>query len=180
MIKELQKSTGITCLVVTHDQSEAMALAHRIVVMDGGRIQQISTPDELYQRPSNAFVAGFIGSPPMNLLPANRLDDEIVSEGGLRLPVPFDGNDDESWTIGVRPEDIEIVTSGEGALAAIVAEVEPQGHETLIRAQFGSQPIWIRTGPIERPAPGSVIHLRIKTALHLFGPGGERVEKATN
>src|SRR3954470_10664692 len=87
-LKTLQRELGTTMVFVTHDQAEAMSLAHRIAVLSEGELQQIGTPDDVYDRPANIFVAEFIGSPPMNLLEATRDGDGVVVSGGWRIPVP--------------------------------------------------------------------------------------------
>jgi ABC-type sugar transport system ATPase subunit len=118
-IAELQRRTGTTMLYVTHDQVEALTLGARVAVLDRGRLQQVATPQELYARPANVFVAGFIGSPPMNLLPAARA-------GALGLPPPPPG----AATLGMRPEALRLA-AGEGGARARVEHVEYLGHETL-------------------------------------------------
>ena len=115
-IIRLHNALGATMIYVTHDQTEAMTMGERIVVMSSGRIQQVAPPLEVYERPANTFVAGFIGTPPMNLFPAGILDPGRV--------------------VGVRPEHIRLAPGGDageaGALAAKVDFVEPLGSETLV------------------------------------------------
>src|SRR5262249_10459249 len=112
-MKKLHQRLGVTTVFVTHDQIEAMTLADRVVVMNGGRIEQIGTPDEVYHQPASLFVAGFIGAPTMNLLPAR-----FESAGTLRLgetqtiAVRKAGSASEKVTFGIRPEDVDIA-SGE-------------------------------------------------------------------
>src|SRR5690242_19064173 len=118
-LKTLQRELGTTMVFVTHDQAEAMSLAHRIAVLDHGVLQQIGTPDEVYDRPANVFVAEFIGSPPMNLLDATRDGDAVVTAGGWRVPVPPNGgatarpatgaeSADREVVLGVRPEGLRV------------------------------------------------------------------------
>jgi ABC-type sugar transport system ATPase subunit len=176
-LKTLQRELGTTMVFVTHDQAEAMSLAHRIAVLNRGELQQIGTPDEVYDRPANVFVAEFIGSPPMNLLEATRDGDSVVAAGGWRMPfpsrapagspaagAPAAGNGD--LTVGLRPEGIEIVTDGQ---PAEVIAVEPFGSEVIVDVQIGSQALKIRAAPDVRPAPGSTIALRADpSAVRLF------------
>jgi multiple sugar transport system ATP-binding protein len=167
-LKTLQRELGTTMVFVTHDQAEAMSLAHRIAVLSQGELQQIGTPDEVYNRPANLFVAEFIGSPPMNLLEATRDGDVVVASGGWRIPVPagFAGSSDGGLTVGLRPEGIEIVSDGQ---PAEVVAVEPFGSEVIVDVRVGSQALKIRAAPDVRPAPGSSIGLRAEpSAVRLF------------
>ena len=170
-LKTLQRELGTTMIFVTHDQAEAMSLAHRIAVLNAGELQQIGTPDDVYDHPANVFVAEFIGSPPMNLIPATRQGDEIATTAGWRIPRPTDialGADEV--TVGLRPEGIDIVAEGEpGGHPAEVVAVEPFGSEVIVDARIGDQPLKIRTAPEVRPAPGSMIGLRADpAAVRLF------------
>ena len=173
-LKTLQRELGTTMVFVTHDQAEAMSLAHRIAVLNKGELQQIGTPDEVYDHPANVFVAEFIGSPPMNLLEATRDDDSVVAAGGWRIPAPRGGPTggggttagDGSLTVGLRPEGIEIVADGQ---AAEVIAVEPFGSEVIVDVRIGEQALKIRAAPDVRPAPGSSISLRADpSAVRLF------------
>ena len=167
-LKTLQRELGTTMVFVTHDQAEAMSLAHRIAVLSQGELQQIGTPDEVYDRPANLFVAEFIGSPPMNLLEATRDGDSVVASGGWRIPVPagLRGSANGGLTVGLRPEGIEIVTDGQ---PAEVVAVEPFGSEVIVDVRVGSQALKIRAAPDVRPAPGSSIGLRAEpSAVRLF------------
>jgi multiple sugar transport system ATP-binding protein len=167
-LKTLQRELGTTMVFVTHDQAEAMSLAHRIAVLNKGELQQIGTPDEVYDHPANVFVAEFIGSPPMNLLEATRDGDAIVASGGWRIPAPagFQGSSDGGLTVGLRPEGIEIVSNGQ---PAEVVAVEPFGSEVIVDVRIGSQALKIRAAPDVRPAPGSRIDLRADpSAVRLF------------
>jgi multiple sugar transport system ATP-binding protein len=167
-LKTLQRELGTTMVFVTHDQAEAMSLAHRIAVLSQGELQQIGTPDDVYDRPANLFVAEFIGSPPMNLLEATRDGDSVVASGGWRIPVPagFGGSSDGGLTVGLRPEGIEIVSDGQ---PAEVVAVEPFGSEVIVDVRVGSQALKIRAAPDVRPAPGSSIGLRAEpSAVRLF------------
>jgi inositol-phosphate transport system ATP-binding protein len=124
-IRRLQRRTGVTTILVTHDQIEATTMADRIVCMRHGRIEQIGTADELYGRPASLFVASFIGAPPINLI-AGRAEDGAFKADGIVLPV--DGEARGDVILGVRPEGVSL---GQGPLSAVVGEVEPMGRETL-------------------------------------------------
>jgi multiple sugar transport system ATP-binding protein len=128
-LKHLQRDLKITTIYVTHDQIEAMTLADRIVIMDKGKIQQLGTPDEIYADPSNTFVAGFIGSPPMNLV-AGEITGGVFRGADISVPAP--GFADRSGIIlGVRPEDATVAVGGLHLNANVYA-LEPTGDQTLI------------------------------------------------
>jgi ABC-type sugar transport system ATPase subunit len=135
-IKELQQRLRTTMLYVTHDQVEAMTLGDRVVVLDRGRLQQVAAPGDLYDHPANAFVAGFIGNPPMNLFPAQVMRDpsnqHTLRIAGQSVPIASvpDGVTGEV-TAGIRPEAIDLAGDATGALQTAVEHVEYLGHETL-------------------------------------------------
>ncbi|RKF25443.1 ABC transporter ATP-binding protein [Micromonospora globbae] len=133
-LKRLQRELGVTTVFVTHDQAEALALADRIAVMEGGRIRQVGTPTEVFRRPANTFVAGFIGSTPMNLVDAEVRDGELVV-AGTRLPVPegVQVTDGEKLTYGVRPEYLDHTAEpASGGLRGRVVVVENLGSFSLV------------------------------------------------
>ncbi|SCG69179.1 ABC transporter ATP-binding protein [Micromonospora inositola] len=135
-LKRLQRELGVTTVFVTHDQAEALALADRIAVMEGGRIRQVGTPTEVFRRPANTFVAGFIGSTPMNLVPARVHGDELAV-AGVRLPVPEDVRgeltDGEQVVYGVRPEYLDYSPEPvPEALTGQVVVVENLGSFSLV------------------------------------------------
>ncbi|MGZ4400786.1 MAG: ABC transporter ATP-binding protein, partial [Gaiellaceae bacterium] len=117
-IAELQARLGVTTVYVTHDQSEAMTLGHRVAVLNDGRLQQCAAPRELYERPANTFVAGFIGSPAMNLLSLALADDGFVAFGGERIPLPAGvaescrASGSTRIVVGLRPESLELAPEG--------------------------------------------------------------------
>ncbi|MER7419161.1 ABC transporter ATP-binding protein [Micromonospora peucetia] len=135
-LKRLQRELGVTTVFVTHDQAEALALADRIAVMEGGRIRQVGTPTEVFRRPANTFVAGFIGSTPMNLVDATVRGDELAV-AGVRLPLPEGApaqvTDGESLVYGVRPEYLDYSPIPvPGALTGRVVVVENLGSFSLV------------------------------------------------
>jgi multiple sugar transport system ATP-binding protein len=139
-IKELHQRLKTTIIYVTHDQIEAMTMADKIVVMRDGRVEQIGAPLDLYDRPQNTFVAGFIGSPAMNLIHGRIASrdgrKQFVSESGLALPLPDVAVEEgRAVTYGIRPEDIEI---SPGGTPVRVVVVEPMGAETQIFAKAGN------------------------------------------
>ncbi len=142
-LKHLQRQLKITTVYVTHDQIEAMTLADRIVIMDGGRIQQIGTPDQIYADPANTFVAGFIGSPPMNLIDGT-LEAGVFTAPGIRVEGVHGGNGAmREVTLGIRPEDCHI--GGPTAhLTGTVYGVEPTGEQTFVSLRTGRDLIEIK------------------------------------
>jgi multiple sugar transport system ATP-binding protein len=142
-IKELHQRLKTTTIYVTHDQVEAMTMADRIVVMNDGIVEQAGSPLELYDRPNNIFVAGFIGSPAMNLLKGKiKLNGKpaFVTDGGVSLPLANApaGSDGKPAIYGIRPEHFTL--SGNG-LAAEISVVEPTGSETQVFAKLGGDKI---------------------------------------
>lgn len=138
-LKQLHQQVGITTVYVTHDQVEAMTLADRIVVLDGGKIQQVGTPQEIYNHPANRMVATFIGSPPMNLLPISCISQATPLTAELRELLKKEPQ--KTLELGIRPENIHLSpaeSSGEGQikLKVVVETIEPLGDRTLLRANL--------------------------------------------
>lgn len=166
-LKTLQRDLGTTMVFVTHDQAEAMSLAHRIAVLSAGRLQQVGTPDEVYDRPANLFVAEFIGSPPMNILDAQRDGDTLVVAGGWRLPMPpLTAGVGDALAVGLRPEGIAIAAGG---YPAEVVTLEPLGSEVIVDVRVGGQSLRLRAAPAVRPPAGSTVGLRADpSAVRVF------------
>jgi multiple sugar transport system ATP-binding protein len=147
-LKQLQRRLAVTTVFVTHDQAEALAMADRMAVMEAGRIRQVGTPREVFQRPANLFVASFIGATPMNLLDG-AVRGGAVHVGGARLPLPprFEGlADTEKVVVGVRPEYVDAVDAPPGApddgmLAGEVTAVENLGVSVLVTVAAGDQQV---------------------------------------
>jgi ABC-type sugar transport system ATPase subunit len=165
-LKTLQRELGTTMVFVTHDQAEAMSLATRIAILNAGELQQIGTPDEVYDHPANLFVAEFIGSPPMNLLEVTRDGDALVAAGGWRIGDAATDRPAGEITVGLRPEGIAI--GAEGHAAEVVA-VEPLGSEVIVDVRAGGKTVRVRAAPDLRPKPGSTVHLGVAPgAVRLF------------
>jgi multiple sugar transport system ATP-binding protein len=157
-LRELQRRLHVTTLYVTHDQSEAMTLGDRIVVMRAGRIQQIDTPAAVYERPANAFVAAFVGTPPMNLLHAHCADDALMfGEHRVVLPAAHRARFAAlagPLLVGVRPEAFGGAAGGDGLMAlSDPTTLEVLGSETLVRATVGREPVTVRFAGIVRDVP---------------------------
>jgi ABC-type sugar transport system ATPase subunit len=171
-LARLHRRLAATMVYVTHDQEEALTLGSRVAVMRDGQVEQVGPPLEVYRRPATVFVATFVGSPAMNLLPA-RLVPGVQPEG----PPPTSGA-----TLGVRPHDISIVPSGAGDLDALVDVVEPRGSELLIYLRLGpagdAPEVRVITPPDLAVTPDQVVGLRFDRArLQFFdGETGRRVD----
>jgi sn-glycerol 3-phosphate transport system ATP-binding protein len=179
-IQKLSRSLGVTSLYVTHDQVEAMTLAHRMLVMNAGRVEQIGTPLEVYRRPATTFVAGFIGLPPMNLLPG-RVEDAAFVSGGLRVrlpegaPRPRDGTE---ATLGLRAEQLVPCAPDAAALLVPVETIEQLGADTLAHGRVGEERIVVRLPGEAPPAANTRLPLGIDGGeLHWFdAKNGARIE----
>ena len=172
-IKELQRSVGTTTIYVTHDQVEAMTLADRLIVMNAGRAEQIDRPMEIYLKPATTFVAGFIGSPAMNILKAQGTETGVRLGGAaLALGRSAPGRD---VLVGIRPEDLALAPEGEG-LAAVVEAVELLGADAYAHAALpGGGSIVVRVPGTLGIAPGRRIGLAaLPGAAHFFDPATER------
>ncbi len=157
-IRALQRRLGITMLYVTHDQTEAMGMADQVVLLRAGRVEQDAAPDALYARPATAFAAGFIGQPPMNLLPLGPGDGALGPEGA---------------TAGLRPEDLHLAETG---LPATVVHAEYLGADTVLQCLVGVSTVLARLPGRVLPAPGTAVHLGHDPAsVHLFGADGRRL-----
>ena len=140
-LRKLQRSLGATTVYVTHDQEEAMTLADRIAVFMDGRIVQIGTPRQIFARPANMAVAGFIGTPPMNLL-AGEWEGRAVSVAGSTLAIGLPTPAPRQVVLGVRPADLRLA---DGGLAARVERVEDLGDSALVNLVVGAQPLKLKT-----------------------------------
>ena len=171
---ELHARVGTTVVYVTHDQVEAMTMATRVAVMAMGKLQQVGTPQEVYSRPINTFVAQFIGTPPMNCFSGTiAADASCVEVEGGTLPLPADLTAvpaaGSPVTVGVRPEHLHV--SGEGSLGVEVRAVEWLGHECLISASVGDATLVIREVGMSASAAGNAIRLTVDAGdVHLFDP----------
>jgi multiple sugar transport system ATP-binding protein len=181
-IVALQQRLATTTIYVTHDQVEAMTMGHRIAVMDHGRLQQVAAPQELYDQPANAFVAGFLGSPGMNLV-----EGEVVAGPSGRPSVRTGGGDvelaagpfvtDGKVLLGVRPEHLRLAP--DGSLAARVLLVELLGAEAHVICELPDRARLVvrQLGDQSRPVLGEAVRVAVDpAAVHLFGPDGTRLE----
>lgn len=167
-IKKLHQRVGSTIVFVTHDQVEAMTMADRIVIMKDGYIQQVGTPAEVYHKPANTFVAGFIGAPSMNMLPGTAEGGKVMLAAGPIVDPGRKLEDGRKVLIGVRPEDLQ--PGGEDVLIeGKVVLSEPLGHETLLYVQTASGEIIAKGDGRTPPKVGETVKLSSKTEnLHVF------------
>ncbi|PPE71342.1 sn-glycerol-3-phosphate import ATP-binding protein UgpC [Caldimonas thermodepolymerans] len=168
-IQKLHRELGITSLFVTHDQVEAMTLAQRMIVMNAGRMEQFGTPEEVYARPATTFVAGFIGSPPMNLLEGAAEGGRFHGEGtALELPAGTPTPAGRA-ILGVRPEHLSVQADGNG-WPVTVEMVEVLGAERLVYGKLGPWAVVVRTDDSQlHPQVGQTLHVRPHPGkLHWF------------
>ncbi|HEV7263736.1 MAG TPA: sn-glycerol-3-phosphate ABC transporter ATP-binding protein UgpC [Falsiroseomonas sp.] len=175
-IRELQQRLATTTIYVTHDQIEAMTMADQIVVMHSGRIEQAGAPLALYDRPANTFVAGFIGSPAMNLLPGSVANGGFRADGGALLPLP-PGAPAAVTTYGIRPEHLQLAEDGDAdGIPATIVVVEPTGSETQVNMRIGETLLIGAFRERVSGRPGEILRVKPDMALvHLFGPDGKRL-----
>ncbi|MDB5473318.1 MAG: sugar transporter ATP-binding protein [Devosia sp.] len=180
-IKELHQRLRTTTVYVTHDQIEAMTMADRIVVMHSGVVEQVGAPLDLYDRPANTFVAGFLGSPAMNILPGQiRRDNgttifDLAGGGSLLLPPGTEGETGQPLLLGIRPEHIAVDPTGDASFNADVVVLEPTGADTLITTRIGSTDLLVLIRDRMDAAIGKPLPLAIQPGrLHLFEPSSGR------
>lgn len=188
-LKRLHERMDATVLYVTHDQTEAMTLGTRILVMNDGRIQQVGTPDEIYHRPANQFVATFVGTPPMNLIRATVTERQsrwFFQIGAETLEVPphlipaLNGLSDRQAVLGIRPEDLNLVglTHGlntDSALRAIIRIIEPMGHEKIIHLDMEGHRVLARVSNEWSKSLNDTVWMTPNAhRIHLFDPNTEQ------
>ena len=170
-IRALQRRLGITMLYVTHDQVEAMTMADQVVLMKDGRIEQDAPPADLYERPRTIFTARFVGTPPMNVLPAQVL----AGAGAWAMAGAPPGRRPDELAVGIRPEDVRIDPNG---IAAAVAAVEYLGADTLLDTRLGGDSFVVRLAGRTAAEAGDTVRLAWDAAdVHWFdGASGRRIE----
>ncbi|MBO1503637.1 sn-glycerol-3-phosphate import ATP-binding protein UgpC [Serratia proteamaculans] len=182
-LQQLHRRLKTTSLYVTHDQVEAMTLAQRVIVMNKGVAEQIGTPSEVYQRPASLFVASFIGSPAMNLLPGTLSADgsQLLLVDGMTLNLP---QAKAQWagrplTLGIRPEHIQLTTEQQGGVPLVLQTLELLGADNLAHGQWGGHGVIARLSHETMPAAGSTLYLQLPAqALHFFDTdSGLRMEQ---
>jgi multiple sugar transport system ATP-binding protein len=178
-IKSLHQRLKNTIVYVTHDQVEAMTLGDRIAVMKEGLVQQFGTPEDIYERPANMYVAGFIGSPTMNFVPATLQDASLHFAGvDAAVPMPATGGEGDTRKViaGVRPEHFRLAAPGTpGAIPATAQILEPTGADTFAAMGLGKHTVTVRFAPKDAPAIGQQVWLMLDSeAISLFDPVSEQ------
>jgi len=176
-LKHLSRELKITTIYVTHDQIEAMTLADRVAVMKNGIIQQLGTPDEIYNDPANLFVAGFIGSPAMNLINGSVQAGAFVTTGGTRL-VEVEAPDTPNVVLGVRADDMHVSEQGQGSIDVRIYAFENTGEATLLTVQWGKQRVIAKGDRHLRKEQDEVVSISLdRDHLYLFDPEtGNRIK----
>jgi len=183
-LQELQHDLDVTTVYVTHDQTEAMTMGDRIAVLDGGELQQIGRPLELYHEPANQFVAGFIGSPSMNFLHVTAVDGVLKHEAftyAISEQVGQEVEPGQDLVLGIRPEDIELAENEDNTIDATVSVVEPMGEVSYVYVDIGEQTYTASVSGELVFDPGQSLELRFPPELiHLFDPEtGEAIKNRT-
>ncbi len=183
-IKKLQARLQVTTVYVTHDQVEAMTMGHRIAILNAGKLQQVGAPLEVYEKPANLFAAGFIGTPPMNLIEATLgSGGSVARANGFEIPVPpaarGSAREGTKVVVGIRPENV--VPPGRDArgvthpLALTVEIIEVLGDEVVIHGRAGESTLVFKQDPHRPAAVGSTIQVKVELeALHLFDAVDQR------
>ena len=174
-LQHMQKTQGNTTLFVTHDQIEALTMADRIGVLNEGRLIQVGTPVDIYDKPATTFVAQLVGTPRINLLTAGRQDGTIfVADSQLQLPVPEGRTLPEKMQVGIRPEDISIAPNGQ--FAGTILLTEPLGVETIVHVRSGEQTLLALVPGMTHLRRGSDVTFNILLdRLHYFDLAGKRI-----
>lgn len=176
-LKHLSRELKITTVYVTHDQIEAMTLADRVAVMKNGVIQQLGTPEEIYNDPTNIFVAGFIGSPAMNLIHGSVRDGMFVTTGGTRLVKVRSANRDKV-ILGVRADDMNVLEPGNGDIDVKIYAFENTGENTFLTVQWGKQRVIVRGDRHLRKEQDDTVSITLNPEhMYLFDPEtGNRIK----
>ena len=177
-LKKLQKDIGVTTIYVTHDQVEAMTMADRVALLSKGVLQQYDAPRTLYNRPANEFAAGFIGSPPINLIECDCVDGGMLDAADFRLAVPARLSDavhqrsEQALILGIRPQDVPVSASSSAAEDEVMAEIyttEPLGDSTILDLKVGDKLVKAVVAPTFEGEAGAKVWIRFPSErIHLF------------
>jgi multiple sugar transport system ATP-binding protein len=174
-LKHMQETLGTTTIYVTHDQIEAMTLAHRVAILEKGVLQQLATPAEIYNNPANLFVAQFIGSPPMNIVNGALAADTFMADGA-KIKVPVKGRLARA-VLGFRPEDCAVTTTAKGNIAGEIFTNELIGDHTLVTIKTNKDMIAVKAAKDYRGKTGDKVGVAVaKSGLYVFNAdGGTRI-----
>lgn len=178
-IRRVQKQLGITTIFVTHDQEEALSISDKILLMEKGKISQYSSPKEMYMEPQNVFAAKFLGNPPMNFVPGEKVEDGIclllgdenviVKRGTVHEAGELKGN----VCVGIRPEALELCSTEEEAISGVITGIQTLGKDMYIHFRAGEQALTACVGWEKTFSEGERVSFRVKR-LHLFPGEGDR------
>lgn len=172
-IRRIQRDVGVTTVFVTHDQEEALSLADEVVILEGGKLQQVGTPEDVYRRPANRFVAYFLGNPPMNFL-EGIYEEGRVKAAGFHFPLPLDLPSGTRLTLGIRPEDVEVVgfgrdSTGDGMGMGRVVDRQVFGRQHLLKVKVGEKELRAWSFGEGSPPVGYPVALRVDPGkVHIF------------
>ncbi len=167
-LKHMQQSLGTTTIYVTHDQIEAMTLAHRIAILEKGVLQQLDTPEQIYNNPANLFVAQFIGSPPMNIVKGALDNGSFRASGGSAIPAPIH-NSLNAAVLGARPEDCSLAAPTANTLNGVIYTTELIGDHTLVTVKLGDDFLAVKSAKNFTAAPGQAVGVAVaKERLFVF------------
>jgi multiple sugar transport system ATP-binding protein len=173
-LTRIHRTMGGTFVYVTNDQVEALSMADRVAVLREGRVQQVGTPAEVYERPANQWVAGFVGSPRISLLACRAEGDRLVGEQGWSLPRPrwTTAEDGRPLLLGLRAEDVSVEKRGEAALAGELYGLEPLGDRTVVDVKVGAEMVKVKARPTVSGVPGERVSVTVDLdRAHLFDRG---------
>jgi multiple sugar transport system ATP-binding protein len=173
-LTRIHRTLGGTFLYVTNDQVEALSMADHIAVLRDGRVQQVGTPTEVYERPANQWVAGFVGSPRISLLACRAEGDRLVGAEGWSLPRPkwTTAEDGRPLLLGLRAEDVSVEKRGETALAGELYGLEPLGDRTVVDVKVGSETVKVKARPTVTGMPGERVSVTVDLdRAHIFDAG---------
>lgn len=171
-LKRLQRKSNITTIYVTHDQTEALTLGDRIAIMDKGNLQQIGTPEDIYLRPGNVFVAGFIGTPPMNMIHIEPCGDRSFFSGETRFEFPTPLPVKTNCIFGIRPEKLTIEPANTpSAIPGMIEYIEYLGHESISHVKIAPNITWYVKSIAEQIRAGDLVGLEFSCDdIHWFDP----------
>ena len=170
-LTRIHRELGGTFVYVTNDQVEAMSMADQVAVLREGKVQQVGTPTEVYERPANQWVAGFVGSPRISLLACRASGDQLVGDGGWTLPRPrwTTAEDGRPLMLGLRAEDLSVEHRGAASLSGELYAVEPLGDRTLVDVKIGSELLKVKARPSVTGSPGDRLSVAVDLdRAHLF------------
>ena len=170
-LTRIHRSLGGTFVYVTNDQVEALSMADQVAVLREGKVQQVGTPTEVYERPANRWVAGFVGSPRISLLACHAQGDQLVGDQGWTLPRPrwTTAEDGRPLLLGLRAEDLSVEQRGDATLPGELYGLEPLGDRTVVDVKVGAEMLKVKARPTVTGTPGERLSVTVDLdRAHLF------------